>query len=139
MRFRQHKVSQRQECQQRHVVCNQHGADEGDDNQRHGCGAEIGEAAYNAARQTGEEADAAQCHNDGEHTEQAGQRLEIEIGQVFRIRRNKDGGDAGGGKRDAEYGVFAHEFAECGKQLLRKRMMIRAARFSGQNVIGHGV
>ena len=118
MRFGQNQIAERQERQKRHVVCNQHRADERDDDQCNGCGTETGKPFDDAAGETCEEADVAQRTDNGEHAKQAGQRLEIKVGQVFCIRRNKNRGDTCRSKCDAEYGVLAQKRNQRGQNAL---------------------
>ena len=112
------RIAERQERQKRHIVCNQHRADERDDDQCNGCGTETGKPFDDAAGKTCEEADVAQRTDNGEHAEQAGQRLEIKVGQVFCIRRNKNRGDTCRSKCNAEYGVLAQKRNQRGQNAL---------------------
>ena len=86
----QNEVAQRQKCEQCHVVCNEHTADEGDVNESEHTHAGIFEALHNALCKDVEKADVLECAHNGKHTEQACQRFNIEIAEILCIGRDKD-------------------------------------------------
>ena len=107
-------VAQRQEREQRHVVCDEHGAEEGDPHEREDAGAGVPEEAHDVLRKDVEEPDVLQRGDDGEGAEEAGEGLVVDISGIARVRRNEEnrhdsqkGGDAHDGVLFEEgYGVF---------------------------------
>jgi len=84
----QNKKSQRQEGQQRHVVGDEHGSDEGDVHQRQNAQPGVFEALDDFPRQHIEKIDVLQRTDHGENAEQTGQCLEIKIAEIGLIRRD---------------------------------------------------
>jgi len=113
----ENEITQRQEGDQRHIVGNQHGADEGDIDQRQRCGARRAGENDDAVRQDGEKVDVFQRADDRQSNKQAAQRFEIIVFQILLIRRHDAGGERRQHKGDDEHSVFAQE----GDNLLRKR------------------
>ena len=99
-RWRKAQDIQGQEGEQRHIVCNEHGADEGDvDKGEHGHARALLQSP-SRRRATAEKADVFKGAYNGQHAEQAGERAEIEIAGVLVVRRDYDAGYNGCGKSD---------------------------------------
>ena len=89
----ENEVSQGKEGEQRHVVCNQHGADEGYVYEGKDCNSRISEFTDNSLCQGVEKSDVSKGAYNRQHREQACQGLEVEIAKVFLVGRNDYRGD----------------------------------------------
>ena len=105
-----HKISERQKRQQRHVVCDQHGADKCYVYKREYAYSCIPAQADDPLRENIEKADVFQRTYDRENAEKTGQRFQIKISEVLRVGRNDKAGYQRGCKRDHTNGVLAYKF-----------------------------
>ena len=83
------KVTKRQECQQRHIVGNEHGADEGNIHQGQNTEPGIAEALNDPLGQDVEKANILQSADHRQHAKQTSQGLYIEISQISLIHRHE--------------------------------------------------
>lgn len=90
---RQRKVAERQKGDERHVVGDQHRADEGDVDKRQRERAQIARHGDDLARQNREELDVAQRRHNRQRQKQAGEGAQVKIAEVCRVRRHKTGAD----------------------------------------------
>ena len=105
-----HQITQRQKGQQRHVVGNEHGADEGDIHQRQNTHAGVFEALDHLSGQHIEEVDILQRTDHRQHAEQARQRFQVKIAQIRTVRRDNDAGNGGSQQGDHHDHIL---FDEC--------------------------
>lgn len=106
----QNIVAERQKGQQRHIVGDQHRAEERDDDQREHRGAQSRKAAHDIPRQRVKKADVAERVDDGKRTEQACQRAEIKIAEIRPVRRDQKRGRQSGAQRNDKHKIFANKF-----------------------------
>ena len=116
VRLPEHKVAQRKKGQKRHIVGDEHGADEGDVHQRHHRRAQIPETADDILGQGVEESDIAQRLDHRQRTEQAGQGAEVKIAQVFSVRRDDERRHHRGNQRDDKHQIHRDEFTQFSKE-----------------------
>ena len=102
-------IAQRQEGQKRHIVGDEHGAQKGDIDQCDNSPAQIAEALHHLAGQQVEELDVFQGADHCQHTEQAGQRPEIKIAQIFPVRRHKAGRGRSRQQRHAHHRILFYK------------------------------
>ena len=114
LRRRQREVTERQKGDERHVVGNQHRADEGNVHQRQRERAQIARHGDDFARQNREELDVAQrCHHR-QRQKQAGEGAQVKIAEIRRVRRHKAGADCRRQNRYAQHDVaFAEPKYSC--------------------------
>ena len=90
---RKHEIAQRQERQQRHIVGDEHGTDEGDIHQRQHAHAGVSEQLNDAPGKDIEELNVLERADYRQHAEQAGQGLHVEVTQILRIHRHHNAGE----------------------------------------------
>jgi len=110
----QDEKAERQKGQQRHVVGDEHRAEEGDHHQGKDRRAKVARCLDDAMRQNGKEADVFQRAYDSEGAKQTAERFEIQVGEISGIGRDDDGGDKGRHHGDAKHGVFADPAKQAG-------------------------
>jgi len=108
----QNDVTQGQKGQQRHIIGNQHGTEEGYVHQRQNGQPEVFRNGHDLFGDAGEEADVPQGAYHSEGAEEAGQGPGIEIGQIFQIRRYDHGGTQREGCGDRQHRVAADKQAD---------------------------
>ena len=105
----EHQIPQRQERNQRHIVSNQHGTDEGDVAQSDSRRAGVARQADDLPGQYGEEVNVLQSADHSQRTEQAAQGFPVEIPGVLRVRRHQKGRNDRRAESDQQYGVLTHK------------------------------
>lgn len=90
---RQREVAERQKGDERHVVGDQHRADEGDVDERQRERAQIARHGDDLARKDREKLDVAQRRHHRQRQKQAGEGAQVKIAEVCRVRRHKTGAD----------------------------------------------
>ena len=133
-RLQNHK-SKRQEREKRHIVGKEHRPDEGDVDERQHTELRVFAKPNDPACQRDEEFHVAKCANAGERAEKTGQRLEIEITEIFGIGRNGNGRDDCRADGDRKHGIGAQKIAYCRgcrmKECAKRRCEV--PRFFGMN------
>lgn len=105
----QRKKSERQECDQRHIVGKDHGSEIRDHDERQHDTARRDETAQDGAGKQFEKVDLTERADDGERTEQTGQRAPVKIVFIRTVGRHKKTRDRRGGQGDPQYDMFAEE------------------------------
>ena len=105
-RGRQNVVAKGKKGNECHVVCNQHGTEEGDEHQRSDSGTEISRGVDDASRENGEKADVLQRAHHGQRTEQTRKRLEVKISDIVAVGFDQKAGDDRKTKGDHKDGIF---------------------------------
>ena len=103
------KKAERQKRDERHIVCDEHGADEGYVNQREYAQARVFAKLDDLSREDRKKANIAQSTDHREHGKKAGERFEIEISQILFIRWDDERCDDGGAYGYEQHGVFLCE------------------------------
>ena len=96
----QNEESERQEREQRHVVCDQHRADKCDVDKSKHRKAQIAESLYDLLRYRVEESYVAKSTHHRKNAEKTGQRLEVKVFDIFLVRRNEEHSDDSRHSRD---------------------------------------
>ncbi len=118
----QNEKTEGQKGQKRHVVGDQHGADEGDEHQRQNGCAGVTRSANDAMRQNGKKANVFQGTDDSQRAEQTAERFQVEIVKISRVGRNNAGGDDGRRDGNAQHGVFSHPAKNSGPNMMMARV-----------------
>jgi hypothetical protein len=101
----EHKITERQKGQKRHVVADEHGTDKGDVDQSEDGNAQIPGTFHNLASQNGKEFDVFECTYDRQRAKQTCQRFPIKVIGVCAVGRDDERGDDGGGNCHAQNDV----------------------------------
>ena len=102
-------IAEGQEGNKRHIVCDQHGADKGDENKRHHRGAKISRRVNNAPRKNGKESNILESADHRKGTEETRQRLEIKVFEIVAVRLDQKAGEESQGRRDHQHGVALYK------------------------------
>ena len=109
VRTLQDNVSERQERDERHVVRDEHGADERDVDKGDSRKAQIFRERDDFLCADVEEFYLFQRAYDGERAKQAGYGSVVDVGEVFSVRRHDERGDEREDCGDSEDGIALHE------------------------------
>ena len=114
---REDKISERQKCQQSHIVCYQHGADESDIHEREYAHARIFENAHYPFGKDIEKPDVFQSTDDRQYGKKAGKSFEIKIADIFPVYRHYKTCYDSRREGNCHNGVFLYEiFDRCEKR-----------------------
>jgi hypothetical protein len=94
-----------QKCYERHIICYEHRADEGDVDKRDNAKARIFTELYDLTRKYREKADVAESANHRKHGKKASERFEIEISEVGGVGRHDERSYHRGGYRYEKHGI----------------------------------
>ena len=111
----QHEIAQRQERDERHVVGDEHRADERDIDQRQHAQPRVPEQLDDPAGEDIEKVDVPQRAHHRQYAEKAGERLEIKIVQIGAVGRHDERCDQRGEHGHAQHGVLLKKSADRGE------------------------
>ena len=125
----EHEVAEGQEGDQRHVVGHDHRPEIGDEHEREHDVAHIFEPPHDDVRQPREELDVLEGGDDGERAEKAGERLPVEIVEIFPVEGDENTGDARGGERHEEHDAALQNMQKAARQLFQAARRLRLRLF----------
>ena len=101
-----YQIPQRKKGDQRHIIGDQHRANEGDITQRNGSHAGISRQTNHFPGQNGKKVNVFQSADHGKRSEKAAERLYVKILGILRVRRHQKGGDRRRAKGNERHHVF---------------------------------
>ena len=108
----QHKISERQKGDERHIVRHDHRPEIGDEHEREHDVAHIFEAPHDDVGKPHEKTNIFECRHDRKRTKKTGQRPQIEIPEIFPVERHKKTGHRRRDKRNDQHRTALYKMKE---------------------------